>query len=61
MTETNYIKIGARTKARELMSDIAELADKLYARPTVPTAQEVIELRQLIDGLLEAIEVYNKT
>jgi hypothetical protein len=61
MAEVNYIKIGAKTQARELMSDISELADKLYGKPIVPTIQEVIELRKLIDELLEAVEVYNKT
>ncbi len=61
MTETNYIKIGARTKVRELTADTAQLADKLYVGVTMPTTQEVVELRKLIDALLEAIEVYNKT
>lgn len=60
MTETNYIKIGARTKVRELTAATAQLADKLLG-VTMPTTQEVVELRKLIDALLEAIEVYSKT
>lgn len=60
MTESDYIRIGARTRAKELLEEIRKQAEELYRRSFLPTQAAVQELKIDVDELIEALDTYDK-
>ena len=58
MTERDYIKVGARAKAKELLSEIHKNIQEMDALGFLPEPHDVLQLKHSVEELLHAIDTF---